>query len=206
MLEHALLLWTIGLVAIMSPGPDCFLVLRAGLCYPPRAAVATALGISTGFCVHLAYCVLGLSALLIAIPGAERALAVGGAAYLCFLGTRCIRGGTVTTASLSPEEIDGSTATTRRAFREGLLCNLTNPKVALFLIGLFSQFIAPETPPSELAFYVGMLLTQTVLYWSGLALVVGQLRRVGPVMRWAGQVERVLGALLIFAAIRLAIA
>ena len=193
--RNAVIISLIGLLAILSPGPDCLLVLRNGLRYTRSAALCTALGISTGFCVHLLYCLLGLSALVLATPAAAFGLRVAGAAYLIWIGIGCLRGGGI--ASLPRGPLDYSGSLNLRAFREGLLCNLTNPKVALFLVGVLSQFITFETGIGEKLLYGAVLLVQCVLYWCLLALVVGRVKGSRAVLRYGAMVERGCGVLML---------
>ena len=86
MATHLALVFGIGLVAIISPGPDFFLILRNALCYPRKAALATVCGTTTGFLCHVSLAAFGLAFVLQEYPGAESLIRYGGALYLFVLG------------------------------------------------------------------------------------------------------------------------
>jgi len=123
-----------GLV-IATPGPDTALTIRNALLAGRRSAASTALGIASGQAVWTLAASAGLAALIAASRPAFLALRVVGAAYLIWLGLHSLwlawRG------SGEDRRIGGET---RRAFRQGMLSNLGNPKMAVFFTSLLPQF------------------------------------------------------------------
>ncbi len=196
-----LLLFVVGQLAIMSPGPDFFLVLRNSLRCTRRAALATAWGISSGFCVHVTYCALGLSAALIRHPELVRTLKVVGALYLIWIGLGALRSRGLSRRpdSSASEKMDDP----RAAFFEGLCCNLLNPKVALFLLGVFTQVVGAETTATELAAYVAVLVAQCFVYWPTVALLIVRSRAGGWLERNGRRFDRAFGAILLLLGIEL---
>ncbi len=121
----------------LTPGADMMFCLGQGLRSGPKAAVAASAGISTGAFFHAAAAGLGLSALIAALPWAFDAIRWLGVAYLLWLALQSLRGGAV--ASGAPP------VRAARAFRDGLLVNLTNPKVILFVLAFVPQFVDPAS-------------------------------------------------------------
>ena len=127
---------TIALIAL--PGPSNLFILARGVASGRRAAIASALGIETGTLLYVIATALGLAAVLASSAVAFNALRYLGAAYLLFLGVRALRSGAGSTAAAD----DGARAWWP-SYRRGLLVGLANPKVALFFLAFFPQFVSP---------------------------------------------------------------
>jgi threonine/homoserine/homoserine lactone efflux protein len=165
---HTLLVF--GLVAagfVAMPGPSNLFVLTRGLQGGARAGVAGALGCATGALTYVAATAVGLAALIASSQVVFAALHYTGAAYLCWLGISALRSG--------PEapELRPSGRSPRRAYRQGLLVELGNPKVALFFLALFPQFLHRGAGPTALqvlvlgALFVTLGLASDCLYALG---------------------------------------
>lgn len=130
------------LLAILTviPGPDTFLTLRQGLAGGLRSALPTIAGVQVGLLVHASIVGLGLAVLLREAPTAYRAVQFAGVGYLAFLGVRSLLSARRMTDSPLPAPSTG------HAFRDGVLNNVLNPKVALFYLGFMPQFIADGQP------------------------------------------------------------
>jgi LysE type translocator len=117
----------VAALIVLVPGPDMALVLRNGVAHGRRAAVATALGVNAGLLVWALAAALGIAAVLHASSEAFTVLKLAGAAYLVLLGARALVDAWRGTGQSLP------TGPRRRSspFREGLLSNLLNPKIAL---------------------------------------------------------------------------
>jgi threonine/homoserine/homoserine lactone efflux protein len=142
----------LGVVALLTitPGADMAMVSRSVLLGGRRDAFATTLGISAGCFVWAIVSAAGVAAVLAASQTAYDALRLVGAAYLVWLGVQSLlaawRGQDPT---LTAEGVGR-----RRPFRQGLLTNLFNPKIALFYSTFLPQFIGPGDP----ALLMSMLL------------------------------------------------
>ena len=136
----------IGVVAVIVvlPGPDMALVLQNGLTRGRRAAVETALGINGGLLVWAVAAALGIAALLHASAPAFTLLKLAGAAYLVWLGLNALREAWRTKAD-APEERPAQRRTS--PFRQGLLSNLLNPKIALVFTTLIPSSSTLMAPP-----------------------------------------------------------
>jgi threonine/homoserine/homoserine lactone efflux protein len=140
-IHHYWLFIATAVLLIITPGQDTFFILGRSLAGGRQAGIAAALGVSAGTVVHTVLAALGLSALLATSPNAFMAVKLAGAAYLIYIGVRAL----MSKASGIPAERGADTRVTIHAywaaFRQGVLTNLLNPKVALFFLALLPQFI-----------------------------------------------------------------
>jgi threonine/homoserine/homoserine lactone efflux protein len=201
----------IAAVVICVPGPDTALTIRNALAGHRRCGVSTAVGVATGQLAWTVAASLGIAGLILTSAPAFRAVRWIGAAYLIFLGLRSLWSAVRRSQSGSGPAADltgqiSARLTPGRAFRQGLLSNLANPKMAAFFLSLLPQFV--PTGPGSL---IGSLLLGTVfclmtLGWlSAYAIVIN---RIGEALR-RGAVKRLLdavaGAVLIGFGVRLAL-
>jgi len=146
-----------GLLLNLTPGPDLAYTASMAARGGHRTGWVAALGISTGCLAHVALGAIGLTALLAASATAFALLKLAGAAWLVWLGWRMLR----SPAGAAPTAPRAGVA--RRplsaVFREGVLVNLLNPKVALFFLAFVPQFIDPARGNPTLAFLLlGVLI------------------------------------------------
>lgn len=148
------ILWTFipAVLALnLTPGADMMFCLGLGLRSGPRAAMAASAGISAGSMVHVTLAGLGLGAAVSAMPWLFDVIQWIGVGYLLFLAWRAVR------SSALPS--DESSGRSERAFRDGLLVNLSNPKVILFVLAFIPQFVSPDAGPILLQFLIfGMII------------------------------------------------
>ncbi|MEO1593542.1 MAG: LysE family transporter [Cyanobacteria bacterium J06632_22] len=193
----------VGLVAVVTPGPDFALTLRSALAYSRRAGVWTAVGIGLGNTIHATYSLIGIGALISQSILLFNALKLLGAAYLIYLGIKSLGAKPVKAQQIQQHR---RPINDRVAFRIGLLGNLLNPKATLFFLALFTQIVQPGTPLFTQAVYGGTVALLSLVWFTLLALLISQ--------RWVKQgltaishwIERVNGALLILLGLRLAVA
>ena len=136
----------LGVIALLTitPGADMAMVARSVFMGGRRAAFATTLGISAGCVVWALASAAGIAAVLAASETAYDTLRIVGAAYLVWLGVQSLlaarRGYSVS------ETVQGTARRGPSPFRQGLLTNLFNPKIALFYTTFLPQFIGPGDP------------------------------------------------------------
>jgi threonine/homoserine/homoserine lactone efflux protein len=143
---HTLLAFAaVAALFVAVPGPSNLYVLTRGLQSGSRAAVAGAAGCATGAFVYVTATAAGLAALLASSQIVFAAVHYAGAAYLCWLGIAALR-------SRAPDLPHAATAprSVWRSYRQGALVELGNPKVALFFLALFPQFIHDGAGPAAL--------------------------------------------------------
>jgi threonine/homoserine/homoserine lactone efflux protein len=130
----------------LTPGADMMFCLGQGLRSGARPAIAASAGISTGSMVHVTLAGLGLGATVAAMPWLFDVIRWVGVAYLLWLALGAIRGAAAPAQAV--------TILPARAFRTGLIVNLTNPKVILFVLAFIPQFVVPEAGPIVMQFLI----------------------------------------------------
>lgn len=132
-----------GIVTLMviTPGPNAVLILRTVSVRGRATGFGNIAGIVSGFYFHAVCSALGLSLLLMRSPELYNAVKWLGAAYLVYLGVKTIWQTFIARPYASPAQRASAFAQVRNAYFEGLLTNILNPKVALFYVSLFPQFI-----------------------------------------------------------------
>lgn len=128
-----------ALIMVLTPGPNMIYLISRSICQGKRAGVISLLGVVTGFLVHMFAAALGLTALFMAVPLAYELLKWAGAAYLIYLAWQAMRPG-----ARSPFEAKDLPADSpSKLFAMGLMTNLLNPKIAVFYLSIFPQFVLP---------------------------------------------------------------
>jgi threonine/homoserine/homoserine lactone efflux protein len=192
------------LLGAMSPGPDFVIVTRSAALSGRRAGMACAAGIGAGVFAWSAVTAAGVAGLLAASAVAFTIVKLAGAAYLMLLGIRALlvaRRGEY--ESLGVTRPDATSPL--RAFRQGLLTNLLNPKVAVFFIALVPQFL-PDSPSILDTTVLGAVAAViSVVWFSVVANVVGALRRLFARVRVRRMIDAVMGGLLVGLGIRIAV-
>jgi len=204
-IHHYWLFIATAVVLIITPGQDTFFILGRSLAGGRSAGISAALGVSVGTVIHTVFAALGLSALLATSPYAFMTVKFAGAAYLIYIGVRALfaRGNGL------PADDAGAAVGLWSAFRQGILTNLLNPKVALFFLALLPQFIAADSRQKVIAFLaLGLSFATLGVVWCVmLAIAAAKLR--GAFLRrpsMAQVLNKVAGALFIGLGLRLAAA
>jgi threonine/homoserine/homoserine lactone efflux protein len=166
---HTLAVFVLVAAAFVAvPGPSNLFVLTRGLQSGSRAATAGAVGCATGALAYVVSTAAGLSALLASSQLVFAGLHYAGAAYLCWLGIAALRGPPPGDHPVAPPE-----RSIWRSYRQGLVVELGNPKVALFFLALFPQFVHAGAGPAATqilvlgALFVGLGLISDCLYALG---------------------------------------
>jgi threonine/homoserine/homoserine lactone efflux protein len=173
----------------VTPGPDTAYIVGRSVAQGRSAGLISALGISTGCCVHALACAFGLTALLAASATAFTVVKFVGAIYLVYLGTRLIFAKTerasakAAQAAEVPEAAPARVATAprplRQLFLQGFWTNVLNPKVVLFFVSFFPQFVSTESSHKALAFLaLGVVFVLMSTVWNSfVAWIAGSVTR-----------------------------
>lgn len=129
--------FAVALLAL-TPGPVWIYLISRTLAQGRRAGYFSLIGVMLGVLLHLALAAVGLSAVLLAVPWAFDAIKLAGAAYLLWLGWSTVRGAGFSFAPQPLEHVPD-----RVLLRQSLLASVVNPKVAVFYLSLFPQFVDP---------------------------------------------------------------
>ena len=202
-MTEALAFLGVAALVIVTPGQDTLLTVQNTFRDGRRGGLTTALGVVAGQSLWTVAAASGLAALVAASEPAFAALRIAGAAYLVLLGLQTLR-----SALRRGETVHPARRTTRRpgraCFRQGVLSNLGNPKMALFFASFLPQFAGGA---STFLVLLGLGLTfcaMTLTWLSAYAVAVaraGALLR-GPVRR---AFEAAAGTLLVAFGVRLAL-
>ena len=137
---HDLLIFAAAaLLLVLTPGPNMLYLISRSICQGRTAGVISLAGVVLGFFVHMLAASLGLTALFMAVPLAFELLIWAGAAYLLWMAWQAVRPGGLSpfsqTTQLPPES-------PRKLFAMGLFTSILNPKVAIFYLSIFPQFVS----------------------------------------------------------------
>lgn len=186
---------SLSALVIATPGPDTALTIRNTLMGGRRAGIFTALGVSTGQATWTLATAAGIAALLAASEPAFLAVKILGSAYLVWLGLQALL------AAVRGLRRPPVRAAKRSAFRQGLLSNLGNPKMAAFFPSLLPQFAGSFS----LLLALGLMFCAMTLVWLAAYAVV--VARAGDFLSRSAvrrAVEAVTGAVLVALGLRLA--
>jgi threonine efflux protein len=168
---------TLHFIALVSPGPDFVLSLRNTLRHGRLNGFFTGLGFAAGIAVHSAYCMGGIALLLVKEPRLFQAIKLLGAGYIIFLGIQSLLGaikGGPDRATETVTEIENEQAVSLgKAFTQGFLTNLLNPKATLAILGLFTAVIPVGTDVWNLLASAAIMVGLTLLWFTLVALFFG---------------------------------
>jgi len=195
------------LVLNATPGVDLLLTVARTAQSGVRAGLMAALGINAGCALHALAAAFGLAALLAWSTAAFSIIKWAGAAYLLWLGIGMLRSAWQRPADGGVDVAPPGRAVSLAAdFRRGLLTNLLNPKVALFMLAFLPQFIPAHSSHKTLAFLgLGLLfIVQSLLFMLAVVLLTARLSRLPALARSGRWLQACGGALFVVLAARLA--
>ncbi|HUA03430.1 MAG TPA: LysE family translocator [Solirubrobacteraceae bacterium] len=202
---HTLLTFVpVAALLSITPGAATALVVRNAARGGRRHAFFTTSGNSIGVLAWGCFAAVGIATVVATSAAVFDVVKLAGAAVLLVIGLRSLlsRHDGVTRSGSGA----GTASEPTGAFREGLLTSLANPKLAVFFVALFPQFIPRGAPvlPSALAM-AAVIVGVDLVWYSTLALLVARARKAFVDGGWARRVERLTGAVLIGLGIRLAL-
>jgi RhtB (resistance to homoserine/threonine) family protein len=193
-----------GILLNLTPGNDTIFILTKSIAQGRKAGVLSVAGIATGSLIHTTLAALGLSIIIAKSIVAFTILKYAGAVYLVYLGFKMI-----VEKTMFGKEIPLTTTKSKplKIYRDAVLTNVLNPKVAMFFIAFLPQFIDPHYQNSIIPFMLlGITLTITGTIWclvlaNFAAILFARLRNN---KRFAGYLNKISGAVLIALGIRIA--
>jgi threonine/homoserine/homoserine lactone efflux protein len=200
----------VSLLITLVPGLDTALITRNVVARGRRAGMQTALGTSSGLCIHAVAVALGVSAILLRSATAFEAIKLCGAVYLCLLGLLAVRGSfrhhdTEDDPATTREPTDGKPPRLTHPYLQGLITNVTNPKAFVFFLTFLPQFLGSGQGVVLKALALAMIPVALNLAWLSIyAVLIGRIAaflRRPIVRRWQ---DRLLGVVFIGFGVRLA--
>ncbi|MDR5736996.1 MULTISPECIES: LysE family translocator [unclassified Caballeronia] len=153
----------------VTPGPDTAYIVGRSVAQGRGAGIVSALGISAGCIVHTLACAFGLTAILAASATAFTVVKIAGAIYLIYLGVRLIfaKHEDITDAASAQPSAKSAPKSLRQLFTQGFVTNVLNPKVVLFFVSFFPQFVAADSQHKTLAFLaLGLVFIAMSTVWN----------------------------------------
>lgn len=195
---------TVHFLAVASPGPDFAIVVRQSVTYGRRTALLTSLGICIGILLHVTYSLLGIGLIISNSLLAFSVVKYVGALYLAYIGVMAIK---VKKANLlnTTEAAKVSKLTDGKAISMGFITNAFNPKVTLFFLAIFTVVVSSTTPIILRVFYGVWVALITFIWFLVVSTFFSQTRIIKIFGYWGIWFERVMGAILIVLAVRLAL-
>ncbi|WP_297803025.1 LysE family translocator [uncultured Polaribacter sp.] len=176
----------------ISPGPDNIFVLTQSIVNGTKYGLATVFGLMTGCLVHTTLIAFGISAIIKENENLFFVIKVIGASYLIFLAYKVYKGGSEIV--LSNDTIKKESVL--QLFRKGFIMNVLNPKVALFFLAFFPQFLYSKTISTIIQFYTlgGVFILVSFIIFGIIAVLAGSISnylkrhsKVGFYLKW-GQI------------------
>jgi threonine/homoserine/homoserine lactone efflux protein len=187
---------------ILTPGPDIIYVMTRGMAQGRRAALAAAAGFALGNFAHTFFAIVGLSALITSSATAFACVKYAGASYLIYIGVKMLRSRGSIAAGGAAAALE-----CRVIFRQSILANIMNPKVALFFLAFFPQFVNRSQGNVALQMFVlgSTFVVLTMMGFGLVALLSGEISRWLNRSAAAGtRVGQVAGCILVGLGLRLA--
>jgi threonine/homoserine/homoserine lactone efflux protein len=128
-----------ALLMVLTPGPNMIYLISRSICQGRQAGVVSLLGVIAGFLIHMFAAAVGLTALFMTIPLAYETLKWIGAAYLLYLAWQAVKPGA--RSPFQARDLPADSAP--RLFVMGFVTNVLNPKIAVFYLAIFPQFVSP---------------------------------------------------------------
>ncbi|WP_179412917.1 LysE family translocator [Mucilaginibacter sp. E4BP6] len=140
--QHPYLFFIASLLLNLTPGNDMLYVASRSISQGTRAGIVSALGISVGCFVHILAAVLGISIIIAKSAYAFEIIKFAGAGYLIYLGVKSI----ITKPNVDTKNENPSKSDYWKLFKQGIITNALNPKVAIFFLSFLPQFIDTASP------------------------------------------------------------
>ncbi len=199
-----ILIGFISLLAAISPGPDFFIVLRNNLLYSRKEGFLTSLGISAALLIHITYTLVGIGLIVNESSTVYTTVKFMGAGYLFYIGSKSLllSFSKASNSSLHYEKRQKGISRFE-AFKQGFLTNILNPKVVVFFVSFFSQFISNDTTVLTKVVYGTINWTISLSWFVFLSFLVTTkffLSRLEPFKIW---IDRIIGIALIALSIKI---
>ena len=203
-LDQFLVIAIAHILAVASPGPDFFLIVRQAFLYGRKKTILTSLGIASGILIHTSYCSLGLSFIL-SHAFIYNILKILCAIYLFYLGFKSVLSKTdkdlFDSQSIKDNTLNNSISYFS-AYKQGFITNAFNAKAGLFFISLYS-FIDSQTP-NYLLFFYGLWMTFVTGIWFTLLTFLLTNKSMNKITyHYHAYINKFMGILLMYIAIKI---
>ncbi|WP_260262166.1 LysE family translocator [Vibrio intestinalis] len=191
-------LFTICLLGAMSPGPSLAMVAKHSLAGGRANGLVAAWSHAFGIGIYAFITIIGLAVVLQQSPMLFKVISYSGAAYLLYLGVNAL----LSKGGVAAKLKSGEKTSLWQSAREGFLISILSPKIALFFIALFSQFVAVSSGWGGKAVVVATPLVVDGLWYSLITLLLSSPKFIDKIRTKAQLIDRLSGIILILLAIR----
>ncbi|WP_170754649.1 LysE family translocator [Ruegeria lacuscaerulensis] len=202
--DVVILFMSVAIALAAVPGPDNIFVLTQSALYGRMSGLIVTLGLASGLIIHTTAAAFGVAVLFQTSQAAFAMLKYAGAGYLVYLAWKAF---TATETRL--DSANAPRIATRKLFLRGLIMNIANPKVTIFMLAFLPQFVDPNNGPIIGQFYQlgALMFLATVVVFGAVALAAGTL---GGLLRGSPGVQlwlnRISGVIFVALALKLATA
>ena len=179
------------LAGAVSPGPSLAVVVNATLRRGKAAGLAVAWGHALGVALYALLTILGVATLITAVPALFKAIQLAGAMYLIYLAIGMLASSGATTI---PDRADQGGR--GRGLTDGFSIAFFNPKLAVFMLALFSQFVRPDFGAEDLALMITTAGTIDGMWYSVVVLLLSGSRGADALRGHSRQIDRIFAVLL----------
>ncbi|MBE3657119.1 lysine transporter LysE [Vibrio navarrensis] len=194
-------LFTICILGAMSPGPSLAIVAKHALAGGRKNGLATSWAHAFGIGIYAFVTLVGLAVVLQQSPLLFKTISYAGAAYLAYLGVNALRSKGGVAAKLE----SGEQTSVWQSAKEGFLISILSPKIALFFIALFSQFVALGNELSNQVIIVATPFIVDGLWYTFITIVLSSSKVVDKIRAKAQLIDRLSGVVLILLALRVVV-
>ncbi len=205
-MEYWIVFFLSVIVFNISPGPDVLYILSKTIAHGKKIGFASSLGVCVGAFVHVFAAALGLSAILMTSPVAFKIVQYLGVVYLLFLAYKSFKNSSLDLAETEGEKSDCSFW---GAFRQGVLIDILNPKVAIFFIAFLPQFIREGHGSTSFQFtYLGLIiiLVSLIVEFFYIMLAATLAKKIKESPTFKQRADKCIGGVFIALGIKLALA
>lgn len=192
----------VHLLGVMSPGPDFIMCVRNSLTYSRRTGIFTAIGFGFGIAIHILYCAAGLALIISQSILMFNFIKFLGAAYLIYIGIRSLtsKSGQINIGTQEKK----SDISRLKAVKIGFLTNVLNPKATVFFLSMFTLVISPDMPLHLLIIVSIIMIIDTMLWFSLVAIFFTQKHIRGVFEKYQGIFNKTFGGILIALGLKVA--
>ncbi|KYN23975.1 lysine transporter LysE [Vibrio cidicii] len=194
-------LFTICILGAMSPGPSLAIVAKHALAGGRKNGLATSWAHAFGIGIYAFVTLIGLAVVLQQSPLLFKTISYAGAAYLAYLGVNALRSKGGVAAKLE----SGEQTSVWQSAKEGFLISILSPKIVLFFIALFSQFVALGNDLSNQVIIVATPFIVDGLWYTFITIVLSSSKVVDKIRAKAQLIDRLSGVVLILLALRVVV-
>ncbi len=191
-------LFAVSILGAMSPGPSLAMVVKHSLAGGRSNGIATSWAHATGIGIYAFVTLIGLAVVFEQSPLLFEIISYTGAAYLAYLGINALR----SKGGVASRMEQGQKVSVARSAREGFLISMLNPKIALFFIALFSQFVALGNHLSNQMIIIATPFLVDGLWYTFIAFILSNAQVLDHIRAHATLIDRLSGVILLLFALR----